>query len=372
MGKTHIGFIIEQALGHVTHGQNLQKNVAADPEIVPHWGLPQFPPQGIGAKIPVYKSNWTVRAGWQARRMVARMPRPLDVLFFHTQVTAVLAADWLRRIPGVVSLDATPIQYDSLGEFYAHGQGPAWLENIKFRLNRNCFQAARRLVSWTDWAHESLVNDYGVDPAKITTIPPGVNSADWRRPEVRGPAAPNAPVRILFVGGNLARKGGDELLAAFRRLREVVTVGGEDRSPVELHLVTKDQVAPEPGLFVYNDMTPNSERLKQLYFDSDIFCLPTHGDCLPMVLSEAGAAGLPVVSTAVAGIPEIVQEGETGFLIPAGDTDALTEALQNLIAHPQMRLEMGEKAVKRVSAQFDAQRNADRLLALLKAVAKER
>lgn len=82
--QTHIGFIIEQALGHITHGQNLQANAAHDPDIVPHWGLPQFAVSGLAARIPVYKSNWTVRASLQARRMVAQMQQehPLDALFF--------------------------------------------------------------------------------------------------------------------------------------------------------------------------------------------------------------------------------------------------------------------------------------------------
>jgi glycosyltransferase involved in cell wall biosynthesis len=56
-----------------------------------------------------------------------------------------------------------------------------------------------------------------------------------------------------------------------------------------------------------------------------------------MVLSEAGAAGLPAVTTRVAAIPEIVQEGETGFLVPAGDEAALVSALARLIANPDLR-----------------------------------
>jgi glycosyltransferase involved in cell wall biosynthesis len=116
-------------------------------------------------------------------------------------------------------------------------------------------------------------------------------------------------------------------------------------------------------------MQPNSAPLKQLYHDSDIFCLPTYGDCLPMVLSEAGAAGIPCVATRVAGIPEIVLDGETGFLMPTGDVPALTESLRRLIEGPDLRARMGERAVAVVSERFDAERNAMRLLELLKGVA---
>src|SRR3982751_5847552 len=96
------GFLLEQSLGHVTHSKNLLTNVALDPEVHVHWGLIDFEATGIAGRIPLYKSNWTVRAGVRARREVARMNRQtrLDALFFHTQVPAVLAQSWLRRIPG--------------------------------------------------------------------------------------------------------------------------------------------------------------------------------------------------------------------------------------------------------------------------------
>ena len=362
----NIAFVVEQALGHVTHGKNLQANVAKDPEVQPHWVLVPWETRGLAARLPIYRSNWTVRAGWRARRMVEQLASHvrLDAILFHTQVPAVLSANWLRRIPGVVSLDATPLQYDELGEFYGHAAGPAWLERFKWRLNRDCLAAARRVVAWTEWTKRSIVADYEIPAEKVTVIPPGVNVRDWLNPDSR--AGGSGSVKILFVGGDLARKGGLLLLQAFRALRE----SGAGASPgVELHLATRATLPPEPGLFVYNNMQPNSGPLKQLYRDCDIFCLPTYGDCLPMVLSEAGAAGLPSVATAVAGIPEIVQEGETGLLVLRGDVPALTAALARLVADADLRLRMGGRAVEIVSAGFDAERNTFRLLELLKEVA---
>lgn len=357
MTTYNIGFIMEQALGHVTHTKNLQAAVPHDPEVTAHWGLVPFEAQGFAARIPVYKSNWTVRAGLRARGQVAGIARrtKIDALFFHTQVPAVLVADWVRRVPTIVSLDATPIQYDTLGDSYNHAKGPAALERLKWRLNRDCFRAARHLVTWSEWARQGLIDDYEVPAEKITVIPPGVTTAEWKRLQPRVPHA--GPVKILFVGGDLKRKGGMLLLEAFRALRPL---------GVELHLATRETLPAEPGLHVYNGMQPNSAELKRLYHECDIFCLPTSGDCLPMVLSEAGAAGLPSVSTRLAGIPEMVGDGETGFLIAPGDLGALTEALRRLILNQDLRLRFGEQAVARVSQEFDAARNARRLLDLLK------
>ncbi len=367
-----IAFIIEQALGHITHGQNLQRNISKDAEIEAHWGLPVWKTGGLAGKIPLYKSNWTVQAGLQTRRLLKRIEQQtdLDALFFHTQVTAVLAQDWMRRIPSVVSLDATPLQYDALGEFYAHASGPAWLESWKYRLNRDCYRQARRLVAWSEWARQGLIDDYGAPPDKIDVIPPGVNPAEWSPPTPR--RGNREVVKILFVGGNLERKGGLILLEAFRALQvgAPLLIAGKP-AQIELHLATRDAVPPAPGVFVYNDLQPNSAALKQLYFDCDIFCLPTFGDCLPMALSEAGAAELPLVSTDVAAIPEIVQEGETGFLLPRKDPAALTAALHVLITNPALRLQMGVRAAQRVRQNYDAEANAARLAALLKQVARE-
>jgi glycosyltransferase involved in cell wall biosynthesis len=351
------GFVVEQALGHATHAKNLLTNVALDPEVRAHWGLISFEATGVGGKVPIYRNNWTVRAGVRAYREIARMRRQtkLDALFFHTQVPAILAQRWLRRIPSIVSLDATPLQYDELGAFYKHEQGPAWLEAWKWRLNRACFMSARRLVAWSEWTKLGLVQGYGVPADKITVIPPGVNVDEWRRPMPRVPHV--GPVKILFVGGDLERKGGLVLLEAFRALRDL---------GLELHLVTKERLPPEPGVFVYNNLEANSQPLKDLYHSCDIFALPTFGDTFAMVLSEAGASGMAIISTNVAAIPEFVRNGETGLVVPAGDSASLTLALRDLVTNPALRAALGEHATAHVSRYYDAPTNACRLLALLK------
>lgn len=360
MAGYEFGFLLEQSLGHITHSKNLQVNVALDPEVRAHWGLIGFEVDGITGRIPVYGSNWTVRAGVRANLEVARMNRQtkLDALFFHTQVPAIFAQRWLRKFPSVVSLDATPLQYDELGPFYKHERGPEWLEAWKWRLNRDCYRSARRLVVWAEWTKLGLVQSYEVPADKITVIPPGVNVDEWRRPTPRLPHA--KPVKVLFVGGSLERKGGLVLLEAFRALRDL---------GLELHLVTKDHIVPEPGVFIYNDLEANSRLLKDLYHTCDIFALPTFGDCLPMVLSEAGASAMAIISTNVAAIPEIVRNGNTGLTVSAGDAASLTRALRDLATNPTLRMTLGERAMAHVTRNYDARTNTNRLLGLLKAEA---
>jgi Glycosyltransferase len=353
-----IGFIMEQSLGHVTHSKNLQKYVKSDQEVRPMWGEVEFEPHGFGKLVPVYKSNWTVRSGLQARRLIAGMQQAcrLDALLFHTQVPAILAQDWMHYIPSIVSLDATPLQFDELGKYYHHARSSALAEKLKWKLNRSCYRSASHLVTWSQWAKKSLENDYEVPSDKVTVIPPGVFVKDWKRPKVR--RLHTDPVKILFVGGDLERKGGYLLIEAFRRLRM--------QFPVELHLVTKTHHEREPGLTVYHDLNANNPRLKALYHSCDIFALPTFGDCLPMVLSEAGAAEMAVVSTDVAAIPEIIHHEKTGLLVPPGDANALYSALRLLVEQPELRLRLGDALYKHVELEYDSAKNSGRLLDLIK------
>lgn len=358
-----IAFVMEQTLGHVTHTKNLETNVSQDPSVNAHWLKVPFEREGLARWVPGY-GNWTIRAGLRAKAQVRDLIKrqPVDVLFFHTQVQAVFSVDRMRHTPTVISLDATPINYDSLGQYYDHEPGPDWLERLKFRLNRRAFCHASHLVTWVAWAKRSLVDDYGIDPAKIDVIPPGVNPGYWRRPAPRQPLpqASGLP-KIIFVGGNLPRKGGDMLLRVFRE---------RFRGRAALYLVTRTPIAPEPGVFVYDDIVPNDPRLVQLYHEADLFCLPTYGDCLPMVLSEAMAASLPVISTSVAGIPELVAHGESGLLIAPGDERGLAESLETLLNDPVRRIQMGARGQAIVEAGFDAAKNAQRLLDLLKRLAE--
>ena len=362
-----VGFVLEQTLGHVTHSDNLTRLVPADPRIEAEFLPVAFDPDPRWAKVPGH-GNWTVRSGLRARRAVRRLRRtgPLDALFVHTQVPATLIPDVLWRIPSVVSLDATPRQYDELGEHYGHETGGDRVEKAKRSLHRASFDRADRLVAWSEWAKQGLVDDYGVDPDKVVVIAPGVDYERWAAEgRAAGEVEAEGPVRVLFVGGDLVRKGGDTLIDAVRRLRS----GGV---PVELDLVTQASVPAEDGICVHNGLRPNDAALIELYRRADVFCLPTLGDCLPMVLSEAGALGLPLVSTDVGAIGEIVQPDRTGLLVPPRDEEALAEALATLVGDPRLRRSLGANARDLVRERYDAATNATRLVDLLVEVAGPR
>jgi glycosyltransferase involved in cell wall biosynthesis len=203
------------------------------------------------------------------------------------------------------------------------------------------------LVGWSNWVKASFVEDYSYPEKDVAVIPPGIDLSQFSA----GDRDHELP-RILFVGGDFERKGGAILLDVFRKRL---------RGRAELILVTRDQVKVEPGVQVHHNVQANSQTLRDLYATSDIFVLPTLADCFSLVCMEALAAALPVVSTKVGGIPDIVRDGETGCLLDAGDRDGLGDALESLVTDPARRHAMGEAGRADAAVRFDAEANARRL-----------
>ena len=108
--------------------------------------------------------------------------------------------------------------------------------------------------------------------------------------------------------------------------------------------------------------------IRDRYLDADVFCLPSFAEGIPVVLMEAMALGRPVVTTRIAGIPELVEDGVSGLLVAPGHVEELVEALEALATDPERRRELGERGRERVLAEFDVNRSARRLRDLFAAV----
>lgn len=362
-----IGFALEYALGHITHAENLKAALAGEEAIRPAYtDIPydNTPLPSPWNRVPGLFNNWTLRASLVAYHALRRMSPCPAAMFFHTQVTSLFSTGLMARIPSIVSLDATPVQYDALGAAYNHtvGAGPA--ETVKKRLNRRAFHAARRLITWSEWAKHSLVTDYGVPADRVTAIPPGIDLDRWRFSRKR---EKDQPLSLLFVGGDFERKGGGALLAAFERF-------GKRIPTAELHIVTKSPNAGDgkPGVVVHRGLSPNSPELQRLYAEADVFVFPTRGDCLPLAVLEALAAGLPVVTTDVGALSEAVSHEETGLIVPVDDPEALCDALDRLAENPAVRISMGDAARERASELFDARKNYKKIVESLKELAEYR
>lgn len=344
--RARIALCLEQTLGHRAHTANLENAIT------------RCRPESVVVKVePGGRSlvPWAVAGSWGARVRMGRQAGAHDVRFFHTQSIALFAPVIRPRTPFVISVDATPVQMDAIGRWYDHRTGNRLVERAKQALYRSVFGRASAMVAWSHWAAESLAEDYGVAPERILVAHPGAPSSFFAI--TRHCPAPSKPT-ILFVGGDLERKGGDLLIDTFRGLSEAA----------RLILVTSAPIEPDGTFEVVRDATPGSQQLLDAYRQADIFCLPTRGDCTPVVLGEAMAAGLPVVTTRIGSNGETVADRVDGLLIDVDDGRALRFGLERLIGDPALRCQMGAAARAKARARFDADRNAARIFRLLESL----
>jgi glycosyltransferase involved in cell wall biosynthesis len=354
-----LGFIMEQTLGHITHAKNLQYWIEKDLDVIPTWIPVSYEQKDKWDNIPLVRSNWTVKSSLRAREQVlaAMASAKLDGLFFHTPVTTMFSHGLMADIPSVVSMDATPINFDHIGSPYHHKPSSLRpLEAFKNAVNGRAFRKSSKLITWCKWAKDSLELDYGIDPAKVEVIPPGVDLDKWK--SARG-AEPQTPVRLLFVGGDFIRKGGDTLLEAFRTSLH---------QECELDIVTREKVdiTGLHGVRVHHGLGPNAPELMALYARADIFAFPTLADVLPLAIMEAMASGLPVITTAVGAVSEQIEHGVTGFLIPPGDAKALADVTLRLVRDGQLRNTMSAAARQGADRKFNAATNYRKVLSVCK------
>jgi glycosyltransferase involved in cell wall biosynthesis len=348
---------MEQVLGHTSHYHTLRSALERVPDLDARWVEVTYQGDGVIERLrPLPISVRSTLRGFTQVRAGLRHATP-GALFFHTQKPAVFQWDWMARVPTVLSLDVTPRQYDELGQYYDHvpdGRSP--LTHVKHAINVRTFGLAQRIVAWSTWVKDSLVADYGVPEWKVKVIPPGVDLDLWT-PPITSAGSRELP-RVLFVGGDFERKGGLLLLDWFRQ---------HGRGRCELDIVTRAPLICEAGVRVHRSIVGNSEEARRLFFSSDVFVLPSLGECFGIASVEAMAAGLPVVTTRVGGSPDIVEHGVTGLLIAPGDGRALAAALNRLLVDADLRRSMGRRGRTRAERLFDGVVNAQAVLDCLRA-----
>jgi glycosyltransferase involved in cell wall biosynthesis len=260
----------------------------------------------------------------------------------------------------MIDFDSTPVQIDRMGT-YAGPKDAKLIANVKWRLFRDKLRSAAVLQAWSRWAKQSAVNEYGIPEERIIVNPPGVDLQFWRPlARLRG-ETDDRPLRVLFVGADFDRKGGSLLLEWYR---------GQRPEQVELHIVTREPVEARPGVYLYHNLRPNTAELLDLYQRSDLFVLPSLGECFGIATVEAMAAGLPVIASDVGGTADIIEPGRNGFIVPSADLAQLSEAIGIILRNRQLRSEMSAQSRQLAEERFDLQTNAHRTFEHLRRIAR--
>ncbi|OGD86457.1 hypothetical protein A2Z23_00640 [Candidatus Curtissbacteria bacterium RBG_16_39_7] len=210
---------------------------------------------------------------------------------------------------------------------------------------------AVKLIVFSKFAAK-IHKDLGISAKKIEVVYPGL-------PSQKNKARKNKNIiNILFIGIWFERKGGLLLLEAFKILSKKfpnlrLTIIGPIPKNIEIS-----------GLPIFQkDFVPRAELLNTFFPNADILVLvPSKAEGYGFVVEEAASFGIPAVVSKVYALPEIVDDGKTGFVVSPGSVEDLVEELEMLIKNQKLRQKFGEAALSKFEKEFSVERSNQRLL----------
>jgi glycosyltransferase involved in cell wall biosynthesis len=252
----------------------------------------------------------------------ARAAQANRLLRYHTGADAVIVpyppdAAYLEcPAPLILVHDAT---WHQLLDFYpGYERSNLAPETVRggLELDRRALATCDRALYASQWAANSAVQDYGVDRSKVKVVPlgAGLAIAPSRDAIARSiDARRHGPMRLLFVGVDWHRKGGDLAIEVARRLHD----GGIS---VELQIVGCEPPGTLPDFvrrfgFLSKQNPQQAALIHRLFLEASFFIMPSRAECFGLVFCESAAFGLPVIATNVGGIPEILGDQEWGMML---------------------------------------------------------
>jgi glycosyltransferase involved in cell wall biosynthesis len=247
-----------------------------------------------------------------------------------------------------------PLAYYAIGT-YSGSRGA-----LQVRLWRQLMGRADVVAAEGEDVRNECIQKLGVLDRRITVAPNGRDPDRFHPPPHHGPSP--IPV-VVFVGALTQGKGPDRFIQAIIGLRargirlEARLIGD---GPMRQTLVGPAEAA---GVEVLGSRPDVDEQLRA----ADVLVFPSRpaGEGMPGVLIEAALSGLPVVATAVPGVPSIVKDGETGFVVPVDDVPAMIQAMAKLLDDPELRASMGRAARQHGLDNFSLRAVGQRWLAIL-------
>jgi len=317
-------------------------------------------------------------------RYFRQQERPFDLVHANFFMSALVAAEVKRRlgVPFVVTFHA-------LGRVRRlHQPDHDGFPEDRFGIEERCIADADAVIAECPQDEEDLLKHYNADPARISIIPGGVDPADfWPMTKQLARASlgfdPSEQI-VLQLGRMVPRKGVDNVIHGFARLRRdhgvdarLVIVGGESEEPdpastpeiARLQQIVADERVERTVTFTGRR---RQDQLALYYSAADVFVTTPWYEPFGITPLEAMACGTPVIGSNVGGIKFTVRDGETGYLVPANDPQAVAERLAHLYRHPRVRDILGRKGVRRANDMFAWQGVVASLAALYERVLSDR
>lgn len=274
----------------------------------------------------------------------------LDLLHVHYAIphaaSAVMARDILAthgiRIPIVTTLHGTDITIV--------GQDPSFAPVAEYSIRQS-----DGVTAVSAYLKQETLARFDV-PSDIEVIPNFIDTTRFRplnKGHFRQALCPNAEKVLVHVSNFRPVKRATDVVHVLHRIRQegvaamLLLVGdGPDRVPAE-HL------ARELGVYEHIRFLGKQEPVEEILSIADVFLMPSGSETFGLAALEAMACGVPVVSTDIGGLPELVEDNVSGFLRPLGNIDALTEATSRLLKDEELHTRMAEGALRRAVDHFD-------------------
>jgi len=271
----------------------------------------------------------------------------LHTIFIQADIIGTIAAK-IAKVPYIVSsLEGGLIPSFTLG----------WKKTIYSLAYAVIKNKIDRFIAISRKTGNDLVRDFGVNPKKIIAIYNGVEPErfPWRKSLVvlKGRLIKKEPV-LGYFGVVGYEKGVDSLIEAFPLvlvqfpMAKLLIVGeGEDKSLSQRRVQSL-------GIESNVQFLPWVDDITEIMAAFDIFVLPSKAEGMPWAVLEAMACAKPVIATAVGGIPEAVENGKTGILLPDSKPESIAQAVCSLLENPEKALNMGQLGRRRIEENFTA------------------
>ncbi|HEX2089448.1 MAG TPA: glycosyltransferase [Actinomycetota bacterium] len=317
-------------------------------------------------------------------RFCRRRRVPYDLLHANFFMSALVAAEVKRKlgIPFVVTFHA-------LGRVRRQHQGDAdEFPEERFAIEDRAVSEADHIIAECPQDEEDLIKLYNADPAKISIIPGGFDPAEFwpiTKPLARATLGLATDERlILQLGRMVPRKGVDTVICGFARLvkrygirARLIIVGGDSDEPdpqLTPELGRLQRLAKKEGIsrLVTFAGRQGREALKFYFSAADVFVSTPWYEPFGITPVEAMACGTPVIGSNVGGIKFTVRDGETGYLVPPNNADAVAERIAHLFKHPKLLTVFGQQGLRRVNDLFTWQKVTSSIAALYEDVLSAR
>jgi len=296
--------------------------------------------------------RWASRLGAMIRGLRAAGGETLHMNLPSSYDAGVSSIAWAARQAGysrVVSTEHLPMIDRKYRKFPTKVFFSHWVDAVIVNTRSN---------------REFLIRRHGLDPGKISVIDNGVEEvpplSPAERAELRRDWGAEGPCAVIGIVGRLTRRKGhhfllravsDMLDPGLPRWKLVIAGDGEEEE-------TLRELARSLDLESRVVWLGHREDARRLMFAFDLLALPSTVETMPFAILEGMAASLPVVASAIYGIPELVVPGETGHPPPPADVPALRSALLDLLADPVRRARLGRAGRERFERRFTAARMA--------------